>query len=97
MLWIWPRSLVRFMKAICLFETSNENLGCRLTLELFYYLGLEHRSDTGEAMSIIKDDEYVFNTSKWTIVTIIKVLARYGFDMNRLDSIVGKLLDRFSK
>jgi hypothetical protein len=48
-------------------------------------------------MSIIKDDEYVFNTSKWTIITIMKVLARYGFDLSRLDSIIETMLDKFSR
>lgn len=66
-------------------------------VDLAKKFGFEKKVDTGEAMSILKGNEYVLNTSKWTVITAIKVLYRYGWDFNRLTKLVGGFIDEFSR
>jgi len=69
----------------------------KYAVDLSQKFGFEKKVDTGEAMSILKGDKYVLNTSKWTIITVLEVLYRYGFNYNRLAKLVSGFIDEFSK
>ncbi|CAL8141315.1 unnamed protein product [Orchesella dallaii] len=68
----------------------------KYAVDLSEKFGFEKKVDSGEAMSIQKGDEYVLNTSKWTLITVLKVLYRYGFNYNRLTKLINGFIDEFS-
>lgn len=41
--------------------------------------------------------EYVFKESEWHIVTVLKMVWRYGTDVYRLKSLISGMIDKLSR
>jgi len=68
----------------------------KLALDLVERFGLDQRPHSSSSVtSILKDSEFVFSTSSWTILTIYKILLRYGFDFNKLQAMTQEFIDGF--
>lgn len=57
----------------------------------------EFGKDSKETMALYGQDGITFQTSCWSIVTIAKMLWRYGWDMKRMQDWVADMLTSFSK
>lgn len=53
---------------------------------MFITLGLEHRPTTDQRAGIWNGNEFVFEESKWELISLAKLLYKYGiqtFNLNR--------------
>lgn len=65
---------------------------------LFYSAGLKKRyTSNNDRLCIFNGEKYVFCESSWEIITLVKLLAYYGFDLIRLQKQVFKVIDYFEK
>lgn len=60
-------------------------------------LGLEKSPPSNEKYGIWNGDEFIFTASDWSIITIIKLLYRYGIQLYRLQSHINYMLEDFTK
>ncbi|XP_033222178.1 prenylcysteine oxidase 1-like isoform X2 [Belonocnema kinseyi] len=61
-------------------------------------LGLEKKDPGGSSISgIWNGEKFVFTESKWEIVTLTKMIYRYGFQPIKLNRYVNWILDNFDK
>lgn len=67
-----------------------------LAVELASKHGLSQLKDSFSIpITIYKDSEFIFSTSSWTLITIVKILHRYGLDYNRLESLTNEFISHF--
>ncbi|KYN10721.1 PREDICTED: prenylcysteine oxidase-like [Trachymyrmex cornetzi] len=60
-------------------------------------LGLEKSPSSDETFGIWNGDEFVFIASNWSIVSLIKLFYRYGFQLYTLKSFVSNMIEDFVK
>ncbi|XP_078589109.1 prenylcysteine oxidase 1-like [Branchiostoma floridae x Branchiostoma japonicum] len=58
-------------------------------------LGLKHRKTFPGHFALYNGQEFVFTESSWSLVTLAKLLWRYGWDCVRLNSLIGRTLTSF--
>ncbi|XP_063957116.1 prenylcysteine oxidase 1-like [Lytechinus pictus] len=61
--------------------------------------GLKERETKGTdgTLGIFNGEEFIFKSSRYSILTLIKMLWRYGFDIFRLNWTIDKVLDKFAR
>uniref|UniRef100_A0A2P2I199 Prenylcysteine oxidase 1-like n=1 Tax=Hirondellea gigas TaxID=1518452 RepID=A0A2P2I199_9CRUS len=60
-------------------------------------LGLSHSTDCPASAGLYNGSEWVFKTSDWQMLTLAKLLWRYGWDAYTLQSITEDMLNKFSR
>ncbi|KAG5347544.1 PCYXL protein, partial [Acromyrmex charruanus] len=60
-------------------------------------LGLEKSSSSDETFGIWNGDEFIFIASDWSIISLMKLFYRYGFQLYTLKSLVSNMIEDFVK
>ncbi|XP_078669299.1 prenylcysteine oxidase 1-like [Branchiostoma floridae x Branchiostoma belcheri] len=58
-------------------------------------LGLKHRKSFPDRFALYNGQEFVFTESTFSLLTLVKLLWRYGWDCVRLNQLIGQTLTHF--
>ncbi|CAG7821289.1 unnamed protein product [Allacma fusca] len=53
--------------------------------------------EPSSGFALVKDQQVVFTTSSWNVLTLMRILWRYGLGFNHLMSVTNSLIDDFSR
>lgn len=76
-------------------HSSNQYAG-----SLSHQFGLLHRADDdigSHLMGIFDGEDFVFKESSYSLVTMFRIIQRYGMDALRMQSLVNSMLHHFSR
>lgn len=60
-------------------------------------LGLEHESEGHESVGVWNGDEFVYRSSEWNIVSMAKLIYRYGLQPFKLQRYISSILTDFER
>ncbi|KAK8734423.1 hypothetical protein OTU49_017448, partial [Cherax quadricarinatus] len=59
--------------------------------------GLQKRKSCAGSMGLFNGKEYLFRDSSWEIITLAKLILRYGWDVYRLHELTEEMLTKFNR
>jgi prenylcysteine oxidase/farnesylcysteine lyase len=64
---------------------------------MYLFSGLKKRKSSDSKFGLYNGYEFVFTESNWKVITLARLVWRYGYHAVKLHNYIGDMLDKFEK